>query len=215
MKASKSSIARLYSYREALFRLKFLGFVKVFSENLADAIGATAVQVRKDFSVFGLVGNKKGGYQVDELIGKLDELLGKNKKHPIIVAGSGNIGKALANYKGFSNSGIEILAIFDNDSSKVNRKAAIPTLPLAELKDFVKKHKIKAGVIAVPETSAQQVLDLMIEAGIRGALNFAPIRLNVPESFVLNNMNLVLELDTILYFVNALDRQAQHEKHKA
>ena len=117
MKASKSSIARLYSYREALFRLKFLGFVKVFSENLADAIGATAVQVRKDFSVFGLVGNKKGGYQVDELIGKLDELLGKNKKHPIIVAGSGNIGKALANYKGFSNSGIEILGIFDNDSS--------------------------------------------------------------------------------------------------
>jgi redox-sensing transcriptional repressor len=215
MKTSKSSVSRLYSYREALSRLKYLGFVKVFSENMADAIGATAVQVRKDFSLFGLVGNKRGGYQIDELIQKLDVLLGKDKKHPLIVVGSGNIGRALMNYKGFLTSDIHIVAAFDTDEQKVNRSAEVPTLPFAELKDFVKKNKIKVGILAVPELAAQQVFDQMMAAGIRGVLNFAPVRLNAPEKFVVHNVNLGRELETILYFVNAWDRQEQHESHKA
>ena len=215
MKTSKSSVTRLYSYREALLRLKYLGFVKVFSENLADAIGATAVQVRKDFSLFGLVGNKRGGYQIDELILKLDALLGKNKKHPLIVVGSGNIGRALMNYKGFLSSDLHIAAAFDTDETKVNRSAEVPTLPFGELKDFVKKNKIKVGILAVPELVAQQVLDQMMAAGIKGVLNFAPVRLNTPEKFVVHNVNLGRELETILFFVNAWDRQEQHEGHKA
>ena len=215
MKTSKSSVTRLYSYREALLRLKYLGFVKVFSENLADAIGATAVQVRKDFSLFGLVGNKRGGYQIDELILKLDALLGKNKKHPLIVVGSGNIGRALMNYKGFLSSDLHIAAAFDTDETKVNRSTEVPTLPFGELKDFVKKNKIKVGILAVPELVAQQVLDQMMAAGIKGVLNFAPVRLNTPEKFVVHNVNLGRELETILFFVNAWDRQEQHEGHKA
>jgi redox-sensing transcriptional repressor len=215
MKTSKSSVTRLYSYREALLRLKYLGFVKVFSENMADAIGATAVQVRKDFSLFGLVGNKRGGYQIDELIQKLDVLLGKDKKHPLIVVGSGNIGRALMNYKGFLHSDIRIVAAFDTDEQKVNRSAEVPTLPIGELKDFVKKNKIKVGILAVPELAAQQVFGQMMAAGIKGILNFAPVRLNVPEKFVVHNVNLGRELETIFYFVNAWDRQEQHESHKA
>ena len=215
MKTSKSSVTRLYSYREALLRLKYLGFVKVFSENLADAIGVTAVQVRKDFSLFGLVGNKRGGYQIDELVQKLDALLGKNKKHPLIVVGSGNIGRALMNYKGFFSSDLHIAAAFDTDETKVNRSTEVPTLPFGELKDFVKKNKIKVGILAVPELVAQQVLDQMMAAGIKGVLNFAPVRLNTPEKFVVHNVNLGRELETILYFVNAWDRQEQHEGHKA
>jgi redox-sensing transcriptional repressor len=215
MKTSKSSVARLYSYREALLRLKYLGFVKVFSENLADAIGATAVQVRKDFSLFGLVGNKRGGYQIDDLIQKLDTLLGKDKKYPLIVVGSGNIGRALMNYKGFLNSDIRIVAAFDTDEQKVNRSAEVPTLPFGELKDFAKKNKIKVGILAVPELAAQQVFGQMMAAGIRGILNFAPVHLNVPEKFMVHNVNLGRELETILYFVNAWERQEQHEKHKA
>lgn len=215
MKTSKASVSRLHSYREALLRLKFMGFVKVFSENLADAIGANAVQVRKDFSVFGLMGNKRGGYQIDELITRLDELLGKNKKYQVIVAGSGNIGRALLNYKGFENLGIQIIAAFDTDESKVNRRSEIPILPLAEMKDFIKKNKIRCGVIAVPDVAAQPVLDQMIAAGVKGVLNFAPVKLNVPDKFEIHNMNLGRELETILYFVNALDRQEQYEKHKA
>jgi redox-sensing transcriptional repressor len=215
MKASRAAVSRLHNYREALYRLKFMGFLKVFSENLADAIGVTSVQVRKDFSTFGLVGNKKGGYQVDELITKLDDLLGKNRTHQIIVVGSGNIGRALIHYRGFEQSCIRITAAFDSDESKIKRIAEIPVLPFSEMKDYVKKHKITTAVIAVPDVAAQPVLDQLMEAGIKGVLNFAPVRLNTPEKFVLHNVNLGLELETILYFVNALDRQEQHEKHKA
>lgn len=215
MKTSKQSIARLHSYREALYRLKYLGFVKVFSDNLADAIGATASQVRKDFSIFGLIGNKKGGYVIDELINKLDELLGKNQPQHIIVVGSGNIGKALMSYKGFGKVGIHVVAAFDTDEAKTNRAAEIPILPLGELKEFAKQRHIKVGVIAVPDTAAQQVLEMMISAGIKGVLNFAPIRLNCPEHFVLNNVNLGIELETVVYFVNALNRQAHDEKSKS
>jgi redox-sensing transcriptional repressor len=192
-----------------------MGFVKVFSENLADAIGVTSVQVRKDFSLFGLVGNKKGGYQIDDLIPKLDDLLGKNQMHQIIVVGSGNIGRALINYKGFEHSCIRIAAAFDSDESRIKRISEIPVLPFSEMKDYIKKHKIKVAVIAVPDVAAQSVLDQLAAAGIKGVLNFAPVKLNTPEQFVIHNMNLGRELETILYFVTALDKQEQHEKHKA
>jgi len=205
--SNKLCVSRLYMYRKALSRFKQMGCIKVFSDNLADGIGVMASQVRKDFSIFGLSGNKKGGYLVEDLILKLDEILGKNKSQRVIVVGAGNIGTALMKYKAFVKEGIEIAAAFDVDSSKVDRTADIPVLPLGELADFVKKSEIKVGILAVPDIVAQEVLNVMISAGIRGALNFAPIRLNTPEDFVINNVNVGVELETVIYMVNALDRR--------
>ncbi len=199
---NKKCIIRLLRYKNALHRLNSLGFVKVFSDNLADAVGVTAAQVRKDFSMFGISGNKRGGYHVDALIEKLNSTLGKNELQKVVIVGAGNIGSALMKYKGFEKEGIKISACFDIDPAKNNRKEGeIPILPLEEFKNFVKSHKIKIGIIAVPDIAAQQVLDIMLAAGIKGVLNFAPMRLRAVGDCVVNNVNLILELETLIYFI--------------
>jgi redox-sensing transcriptional repressor len=183
--------------------------VKVFSDNLADAVGATAAQVRKDFSLFGISGNKRGGYQIDALIEKLNGLLGKSEMQEVVIVGAGHIGTALMRYRGFEKDGMKIAACFDIDPAKYNHHqgAGIPVLPLDDLRDFIKARHIKIGVIAVPEIAAQQVLDQMTCAGIKGILNFAPIRLKGASDCVINNVNLVLELETVIYYiVNGLNK---------
>lgn len=206
MITNRNCIIRLSRYKNSLYRLKTLGFVKVFSDNLADAIGVTSEQVRKDFSLFGISGNKRGGYQVDALIEKLNSILGKDRVQKVIVVGSGHIGTALVKYRGFEKEGIKIMAAFDIDPVKHIREGELPVLPLEEMKDFVKANEIKIGIIAVPDIAAQQVADLLLQAGIRGILNFAPIRLRIPEDVVVNNVNLELELENVIYFVNTLSK---------
>jgi len=200
--ANKSCIIRLSSYRNSLIRLKALNFVKVFSDNLADAARVTAAQVRKDFSLFGISGNRRGGYLVDELIIQISAILGKDNVQKFIVVGIGNIGKALLNYPGFKKNEIELVAGFDTDASKLDREAKLPILPLEELKDFVEKNEIKFGIISVPDLVAQEVLELMSEAGIRGFLNFAPICLKGHPNCVVHNLSFETELENIIYFTN-------------
>jgi len=183
-----------------------MGFVKVFSGNLADAAGSTASQVRKDFSIFGISGNKRGGYKIDELIEKISSILGKDRVEKVIVVGAGHIGGALMRYSGFEKEGIKIVAGFDIESSRYSRDTQIPVLPIEELKDFVKKEGIKIGIIAVPEVAALQVADMLFTSGIKGILNFAPIRLKAPEDVVVNNVNVELELENLIYYVNILGK---------
>lgn len=211
MQINKNCIIRLSRYKNALYRLQSLGFVKVFSDNLADAVGVTASQVRKDFSIFGISGNKKGGYLIDSLLENMNNILGKNVIHKVVIVGAGHIGTALMKYKGFEKEGIKIAAVFDIDPSKVKGNNDVPVLALDDLKSFVKKNDIKIGVIAVPDIAAQAVLDLMLEAGIKGVLNFAPIRLRAPEEYIINNVNLGLELENVIYFVNTLDKTRGHK----
>ncbi len=204
---NKNCVIRMSRYKNALMRLKSLNFVRVFSENLADAAGVTASQVRKDFSIFGITGKKRGGYLVDELLSELNRILGKDQRQNFIIVGIGNIGRALLDYKGFENSGISIVAGFDTDPAKHDPDAAAPIYPLEQLRDFVAEHKIKFGIISVPDFAAQQVLELMLAADIRGLLNFAPIRLKAPEGCVISNINLLSELENIIYFVNAAEKE--------
>jgi redox-sensing transcriptional repressor len=193
---------RLLRYKNALLKLKALNFVRVFSDNLADAAGVTSAQVRKDFSIFGITGNRRGGYKVDDLIEKLSHILGKDKVYEFIIVGIGNIGKALMRYDGFIKSGITIKAGFDTDPEKHDTEAEIPVFDLAELNEFVVKNKIRFGILAIPEFAAQQVFEVMIASGVKGVLNFTPARLKGPEDCVINNINLVTELESLIYFVN-------------
>jgi len=204
---NKKVIARLSSYRTALLRFHELGFVKVFSDTLAEAVGGTSAQVRKDFSLFGISGNKKGGYQTDNLIEKLQALLGKDRIQSVIIAGIGNIGTALLKYKAFEGEGIKIIAGFDIDPSKQNKKAKVPILPLEEMAAFVHENEIRIGIIAVPEVVAQPVCDAMVATGIQGILNFAPLVLRAKPDVVINNVNLQNELENVIYFVNALSKR--------
>jgi redox-sensing transcriptional repressor len=210
---NKVYILRLSNYLAALKKLKSLGFIKVFSENLADAVGVASSQVRKDFSLFGISGQKKGGYQVDQLLEKINYILGKDKVNEVVIVGAGHIGAALMRYKGFEKEGIKIVAAFDNRPDAQNPDAEIPVYPMEKLAPFLKKRGIKTGIIAVPDIAAQGVVDEMINAGIRGVLNFAPIRLRVPEETIINNVDLRLELENVLYFVNALEKNKKEDSH--
>ncbi|OGX26669.1 MAG: hypothetical protein A2Y03_08490 [Omnitrophica WOR_2 bacterium GWF2_38_59] len=206
MKLAKLSVMRLFQYKEFLIRAKSIGIKNLFSDDLAEAMGTTSTQVRKDFSLFGLSGNKRAGYKLDDLLAQLNELLGKNEKQRVVIVGAGNIGRALMKYEGFYKDGLEIVALFDSDPNVYNETATPPVLPLEHLYEFVNRNKIEVGVIAVPYHAAQQVLDIMILAGIKGVMNFAPIALRAPKDLYINDVNLKLELESVAYFVNALKR---------
>ncbi|MBN2144023.1 MAG: redox-sensing transcriptional repressor Rex [Candidatus Aureabacteria bacterium] len=205
MNIAKNCVSRLSSYKNALTKLKNLGFTRVFSDNLADLISVTSSQVRKDFSLFGISGNRKGGYNIEELFNQINHILGKDIVHNIIIVGAGYIGKALMKYKTFEKEGIKIRAVFDSDPAKINRESSIPILPVKELKEFIQAQRIKIGIITVPENSAQLVLDQMIDAGIQGVLNFAPINLKEYPGIIINNVNIELELENVIYYTQTME----------
>jgi redox-sensing transcriptional repressor len=113
------------------------------------------------------------------------------------------LGKALLRYPGFEKSSIKILASFDIDPAKMESETKIPVLPLEEIEAYIQKKQIRFGIISVPDFAAQQVCQIMVKAGIKGILNFAPVRLKVPEDCVIRNINLETEMENIIYFVNA------------
>ena len=197
---NKKTIVRISKYKNALKRFKMLGLSRVFSDNLAEAVGVSSIQVRKDFSLFGITGNKRGGYPIDALMEQLRSVLGKQDIKKVIIVGVGNMGAALIRYNGFERELINIVAGFDSDTAKLSPHAPIPILHIDKLENFVRDNAIKIGIIAVPDMAAQRIVDCMIGAGIKGILNFASIRLNAPEGCFINSVNLIPELESVIYF---------------
>lgn len=197
----KDMIQRLSKYKSLLYKIKSLGFVKVFSDNLGDAVGISSALVRKDFSTVGLSGNRRGGYKIDDLIERLNKILGKDEVQKIVIVGCGKIGTALINYNGFEREGIKVVAGFDIRSELVNPQAPIPVYDMGELPAFARKNDIHIAVMTVPEEAAAQVLDTLVAAGIKGVLNFTPIQLKGSEKCWINNINIALEIENLFYFV--------------
>ena len=202
---NRNSIPRLVQYKHMLKKVLASGADRVYSNELADAIGITAAQVRKDFSLFGITGNKRGGYRVHDLLVIIQRILGSQRGQDVIIAGMGHLGTALCNYKGFEEEGIRIRAGFDTDPGKCGLAGNIPVYPFSECGEYIAEHNIRAGIIAVPTDAAQTVLDVMIRGGVEGVLNFAPVRLLPQRSCVVHDVNLRVELESLLYFVNALN----------
>jgi AT-rich DNA-binding protein len=203
MIGKKNCILRLSRYKNELYRFKKIGFIKIFSEYLAEAVGVTSAQVRKDFSLFGVSGNKRGGYNIDDLIEKLNSILGKNQIQRVILVGVGSLGSALIKYKSFEKQGINIAAAFDIDPAKLSQKTNVPVFPLTEIESYIKKSEVRIGILCVPEAAAQNTFDIMVKAGINGVLNFSPIQLKTPGNCIVSNVNLEEELENLIYFVNA------------
>ncbi len=181
-----------------------MGVDKVFSYTLANETGVTADQVRKDFSEFGIKGNKRGGYKIDELLEKMETIFHKNKDHNIVLIGMGNLGLALSKYGKFVQRNINIVATFDIDPFKQKIRTDIPVYSMGRLKEIIERFKVKVAIIAVPEISAQEVCDELIRQGIRGIVNFAPVLLKVPPDVIVNNVNLSDELESVIYYVHKL-----------
>lgn len=211
MNSSRDMVQRLSNYRSVLCKLKALGFVKVFSDNLGDALGISSSQVRKDFSQFELTGNKKGGYKVGQLITKLNIILGKDKIQNIVVVGCGKIGTALMNYNGFSRESIKVVAGFDTDPTLINEQAIIPVIELSKMKAFLHKNNIKIAIITTPESGTPMVQNILLESGVKGILNFTPVRLKGSDDCVTHNVNIEQEIENLFYFVNRMDGEPQVE----
>ncbi len=207
MKTNEEVINRLLKYRNVMQKMKGLGFIRVFSDNLADAIGVSPSLVRKDFSMFDLTGNKRGGYQLETLFEKLNVILGKDKKQKIIIVGCGKMGKALMNYNGFPRVGIRVVAGFDSEPSFLDPDAPIPILHVGKMKEYISENDIKLAVLTVPEPSAQSIVDSLIKTSIRGVVNFAPISLKGSDTCLIHNINIEQEFEKLFYRIQFADRE--------
>ena len=198
----KNSLKRIFLYRACLLRLKLMGVEKVFSYTLAHETGVTSEQVRKDFSEFDIKGNKRGGYNINDLLEKMEKLFHRNKDNNIVLIGMGNLGLALSKYSKFVQRHMNIVATFDIDPFKQKMRSGIPVYSMSRLKEIIDRFKVKVAILAVPEISAQEVTDELIRHGITGIVNFAPVLLKVPPEVIINNVNLCDELESVIYYVH-------------
>lgn len=197
---ANKNITRLLRYRNSLRKMQELGFETVYSYNLGRETGVSPEQVRKDFSQFGIKGNKKGGYNINELLITIREIFKKDELQKVIVVGVGNIGNAILQYKGFRKNMIEIVAAFDIDPNKYKKKQKVPVYSLEKLPQVMRDLKAKTAIVAVPEMVAQDVANLLVEAGITGILSFAPTVLKLPPYVSCKNLCIGHELESLIYY---------------
>jgi redox-sensing transcriptional repressor len=198
----RKAIYRLSVYLRCLHRLKANAIRTVSSDALAAAAGVKPTQLRKDLTYFGQFGTRGLGYEVEQLARMITDLLGTNSLQPVILVGVGNLGLALLTYRGFQQEGFEIVAAFDIDPDRKREKPVTPEiLAIDRLPAFVRERGVRMAILTVPGTAAQEVGNLLVQAGITGILNFAPIVLQVPEEVMVNNVNLAIELENLSYFI--------------
>jgi redox-sensing transcriptional repressor len=197
----EATVGRLPVYLRVLADLAASGADTVSSETLADAAGVNSAKVRKDLSHLGSYGTRGVGYDVGYLIDQIRRTLGLTEHLPILIAGVGNLGHALANYKGFEDRGFEVAALVDADRAKVGEVVAgLSIRSLEEVPSLVRRHQIAIGVIATPASAAQGVADVMVDAGIRSILNFAPTTVSVPKGVSVRKVDLAVELQILAFY---------------
>jgi len=200
----RKTIYRLSIYLRCLARLRENGIGTVSSEALAKAAGVKSTQLRKDLAYFGTFGTRGLGYDVSELSQKISGELGTSRLQPVVLVGVGHLGLALISYRGFEKEGFEIIAAFDNEPNRRrDKKITQPILGIDELPKFIAEHGVKMAILSVPVAVAQEMANKLIECGVMGILNFAPIVLAVPEDVMVNNVNLAIELENLSYFIQS------------
>ncbi len=196
-------IARLPLYLQALKHLKIDGNRKISSKGLAEKIGISAAQIRKDLSFFGEFGKQGSGYSVDFLIDQLQVILKVKKVWDMALVGVGDLGRAMVNYQGFHNAGFKISLVFDNDPMKIGREVAGFTIhDIRDLPELVREKNIEVAMLAVSSAGAQSAADVLIKAGVRAILNYDPITLNVPDCVKVQYINPVLELQHMTFYLD-------------
>ncbi|WP_068348203.1 redox-sensing transcriptional repressor Rex [Kosmotoga arenicorallina] len=175
----------------------------ISSDEIARKLSIKPEQVRKDITYLDYSGKPKVGYHVSSLLDTLDELFGTKVTDNIIIVGAGHLGKALANYDGFENYGISVVAIFDNNPEKLGTYVGeLVVLPLDDLGRVIRRFNVKIGTICVPGESAQKIADLLIKKGIKAIWNFAPVILEVPEGILVENEDIARSALTLKHLLD-------------
>jgi redox-sensing transcriptional repressor len=197
-----STVARLPRYLRYLERLEGQTGV-VSSEDVAGGSGVTAVQVRKDLSFLGTVGTRGVGYDVGTLRGVIVRALGLEGPLTVIIVGAGNLGTALANYRGFAGRGFEVVAIYDVSPTRVgSEEGGLSIRHLEMLEGDLEATPADIAVISTPAESAQDVADRLVKAGVRSVLNFAPVMVSTPGSVTVRQVDLATELQILSYHLS-------------
>ncbi|MBR0192276.1 MAG: redox-sensing transcriptional repressor Rex [Thermoguttaceae bacterium] len=185
------SIRRLPLYLSFLRQLREQKVEVVSSTRIAEELGLTGIQVRKDLAMTGIVGRPKIGHSINELVSHIECFLGWDKSRPAFLVGVGHLGTALLGYKGFKQENLDIVASFDSDPEKIGKTIlGRPTYPVSEFSQKAKEMNVQCAILTVPAQFAQATADMMVEAGIVGIWNFAPVQLFVPDSVIVENVSL-------------------------
>ncbi len=185
------TVKRFPSYLRILKQNQRAGMQYISATVLADELGLKPIQVRKDISCTGIEGKPKVGFVIDELIDSITHVLGWDNTADALIVGTGNLGTAIAQYEGFDAYGLRIVAAFDKDPAKVGTKiGSLTVLPIDQINQYIKTHRVSIAVITVPAQAAQSVADLLVKCGIRAIWNFAPKDLKLPEDVVMQRTDL-------------------------
>lgn len=194
------AVYRLSFYLRQLEAFKRADRHTTSSRQLGEALGYSDAQVRKDLAYFGQFGHPGIGYRVEELIVQLRKILGTDKVWNVLLIGAGNLGRALLAYRGFLRKGFKLAAVFDADPKKVGQEFGdLHVLDISELDKHVRELSIRLAITAVPAEAAQKVADLLVAAGVRGILNFAPVSINVPKDVSVQSVDLAVQLEQLSF----------------
>lgn len=203
---SMAVIKRLPKYHRYLQELLKNDVDRISSKELGEKIGFTASQIRQDLNCFGDFGQQGYGYNVKDLYNQISLILGLNREYKGIIIGAGNIGQAIANYSRFSQSGLNLEAIFDANPKLIGMRIRdIEIKDIDALNEYLVENVVDIGIICVPRINAQKVCDTLVENGVTGIWNFAPVDLSVPEGATVENVHLSESLLTLIYLLHNKD----------
>ncbi|MGA2285751.1 MAG: redox-sensing transcriptional repressor Rex [Dehalococcoidia bacterium] len=195
-------VDRLPVYARTLAALESRGRQVVSSQELGDELGVTPAQIRKDLSYFGRFGKQGRGYNVQRLAGELRRILGLDQEWQMVLVGVGNLGRAILTYRGFAPEGFKIVAAFDAHSDAIGRSVGgVKVYNVKNLPQFLQDTPADIGIVAVSASAAQDVADTLVAAGVRGILNYAPVALRVPKGTQLKDIEPVLALQSMTYYL--------------
>lgn len=200
---SLAVVKRLPRYYRYLEELLDNGVERISSGDLSSRMKVSASQIRQDLNHFGGFGQQGYGYNVEYLHDEIAKILGIDHVHNIIIAGSGNLGRAIANYANFEKRGFVVKGMFDCNPELIGGECrGAKIMPMEEMADFIRDNNIEIMALTIPKTSANEVARMAVEAGIKGIWNFAHMDLIVPSDVVVENVHLSESLMTLSYNMN-------------
>jgi redox-sensing transcriptional repressor len=204
---SELTTGRLSVYLRCLTYLESNGQQTVSSAELAKRFHLNSAQIRKDLACFGEFGTRGVGYNVSRLKEHLVRELGIDRGRNVVIVGAGNLGMALADYRGFNDNGFRIAALIDVDPGKIGRtsRTGIPVVAYSELKRICREQNVEIGIIAVTAQAAQEVYDSLVEAGLNAILNFAPMQLRTDNHVKLKSVDLRINLESLSFYLKSVE----------
>ncbi|MBE9389602.1 redox-sensing transcriptional repressor Rex [Vagococcus salmoninarum] len=199
----KATAKRLPLYYRYLKVLLDSGKTKVSSTELSEAVKVDSATIRRDFSYFGELGKRGYGYDVQSLLDFFAKTLSEDRLTNVVLIGVGNLGNALLKYGFHQSNNIRISAAFDIKEELVGRIVdGIPVYPMSDMAEQIKQQQIEIAIMTIPAPAAQDTANLLIESGIKGIMNFTPVRLSTPKDVQVQSIDLTNELQTLIYFLN-------------